>query len=100
MSVRLLDRQLEFHFSLSLSPSTPIGLERSHRLQPFGFVPFTKKLNWKKIRALNLDRMVRDADQTLMTQGWTLNFSLQPSSVPPVCPVLCIWRYGRAMAGL
>lgn len=42
-------------------------LDRAQRLQPFHYLPFNRKLNWKKIRALNLDRLVREADsRTLM----------------------------------
>lgn len=37
-------------------------LERARRLAPFSFAPFTKKLNWKKLRAMNLDRVVRESD--------------------------------------
>eukprot|EP00195_Chlamydomonas_chlamydogama_P001848 CAMPEP_0202924852 /NCGR_PEP_ID=MMETSP1392-20130828/79191_1 /ASSEMBLY_ACC=CAM_ASM_000868 /TAXON_ID=225041 /ORGANISM="Chlamydomonas chlamydogama, Strain SAG 11-48b" /LENGTH=294 /DNA_ID=CAMNT_0049618607 /DNA_START=88 /DNA_END=972 /DNA_ORIENTATION=+ len=37
-------------------------LDRTTRLQPFAFLPFNRKLNWKKIRSLNIDKLVRDND--------------------------------------
>lgn len=33
-------------------------LNRIQRMQPFSYLPFTRRLNWKKIRNLNLDKMV------------------------------------------
>jgi hypothetical protein len=34
-----------------------LRLDRLRRLQPFAYAPFTRKLNWKKIRNMNLDKM-------------------------------------------
>ena len=49
------------------SSGSSYKLERAQRLQPFHYLPFNRKLNWKKIRALNLDRLTRESDsRTLM----------------------------------
>ncbi|GFR42463.1 hypothetical protein Agub_g3371 [Astrephomene gubernaculifera] len=37
-------------------------LERAKRLAPFSFTPCDRKLNWRKLRALNVERVVRDTD--------------------------------------
>ncbi len=43
-----------------LTTTMPSEWERLKRLQPFEYLPFTKKINWKRVRALNLDKMVRE----------------------------------------
>ncbi|EFJ53022.1 hypothetical protein VOLCADRAFT_120152 [Volvox carteri f. nagariensis] len=37
-------------------------LDRAKRLAPFSFSPFDRKVNWRKLRALNVDRVVRETD--------------------------------------
>lgn len=36
--------------------------ERLKRLQPFQYLPFTKRLDWRRIRSINVDKMIREAD--------------------------------------
>jgi hypothetical protein len=36
----------------------PADLDRAKRLAPFSFLPFDRKVNWRKLRALNIDRVV------------------------------------------
>ncbi|GLC34065.1 hypothetical protein PLESTB_000833500 [Pleodorina starrii] len=37
-------------------------LDRAKRLEAFSFQPFDRKVNWRKLRALNVDRVVRETD--------------------------------------
>ena len=39
----------------------PTGLERKHRLDTFSYQPLNKKLNWKRLRGLDVDKMVSGA---------------------------------------
>ncbi|GAX85690.1 hypothetical protein CEUSTIGMA_g13105.t1 [Chlamydomonas eustigma] len=36
--------------------------ERLKRLQPFQYLPFNKKLDWRKVRTMNVDKMIREGD--------------------------------------
>ncbi|GIL93943.1 hypothetical protein Vretimale_174 [Volvox reticuliferus] len=37
-------------------------LERAKRLAAFSFLPFDRKVNWRKLRALNVDRVISETD--------------------------------------
>ncbi|KAG2425849.1 hypothetical protein HXX76_013473 [Chlamydomonas incerta] len=37
-------------------------LDRAKRLAPFAFTGFDRKINWRKLRALNVDKVVSDTD--------------------------------------
>lgn len=46
------------HSFLRRAHLLPTVLDRAKRLGAFSFLPFDRKMNWRKLRSLNLDRVV------------------------------------------
>eukprot|EP00955_Chlamydomonas_euryale_P092305 364696-Chlamydomonas_euryale.AAC.6 len=84
-SVRTLSETQRGDLALCLSAcwptwrlARPAELRRSDRLRPFEYLPFDKRLNWKRVRGMSLERMVRSGDTVELMQADLTGQALSP----------------------